>query len=220
MTKTKTNPKPKQTKIVGESPLLAGMVVVVFAVLLGALLYLWQESAYEIGQSEAVRETTTGTQKPAGPASEGTIKPQQKVNQNQNGAQARLQVNKNSNQAVSGEAVAELFEKAVNGKDYVKMETLVADKVYFIEEATECCGTVAKKDAIENFKNYVTETKSFNFSEDQQLVKQMKVNLVKQFGDKYVGIGNDEKVLAFHVNPQGKVDNIYLAVTHKLLDLE
>lgn len=112
------------------------------------------------------------------------------------------------------------FEKAVNDKDFTKMEALMADRVYFVEDATDCCGDVTKKEAMKNFKLYTANAGSFNFDQNQQVVQQMKVNLPGTFAKYMIGIADSQMVLSYHLNLQGKVDNLMLSASHLMYDLE
>jgi hypothetical protein len=112
------------------------------------------------------------------------------------------------------------FEKAVNDKDFTKMETLMADRVYFVEDATDCCGDVTKKEAMKNFKLYTANAGSFNFDQNQQVVQQMKVNLPGTFAKYMIGIADSQMVLSYHLNLQGKVDDLMLSASHLMYDLE
>jgi hypothetical protein len=112
------------------------------------------------------------------------------------------------------------FEKAVNDKNFTQMEALMADRVYFVEDATDCCGDVTKKEAMKNFKLYTANTESFNFDQNQQVVKQMKVNLADTFAKYTIGIADNKMVLSFHLDAQGKVDDLMLSASHLMYDLE
>jgi len=112
------------------------------------------------------------------------------------------------------------FEHAVNTKNYIKMKELMAPRVLFVIEATECCGMVTKNEAATRFENYVSEVKVFNFSQEQQVVKQLKVNMGDFFSRYTIGIGNNGAVLGYHLNQDGLVDDLYVAVSHTMFDLE
>ena len=199
--------------------------MVLVAALLGGALYLWQQSAYETGVSEALYHAAL-TKPPAKNISEkeadsnqffpaAVSNPAPSLNQN---ADLNLPA---AEPQFPPDYVEELFNKAINDKNAPMMESLMAAQVNYIIEATECCGSVEKAEAVKDFLDYAKGTRYFDFAEDQTLAKKIKVNLASSFGNKRVGIGNDEKVAAYRVDPKtGKVDDLYVAVTHKLFDLE
>jgi len=112
------------------------------------------------------------------------------------------------------------FEKAVNSKDFTKIEALMAARVYYVVDASDCCGNIAKKEAANNLKKYISGVKSFNFDQSQQVIRQMKVNLVDTFGKYAIGIADNRMVLSYHLDRQGKVDDLMLSASHLMYDLE
>ncbi|MFH1182925.1 MAG: hypothetical protein V1690_01540 [Candidatus Moraniibacteriota bacterium] len=208
--------KTKKGKFGGaEVPLLmTGVVIALLGVLLGAGLYLWQESAYDIGESEVLTTVGSGAQPRSSATDEKAVKDQKQL------------LNSNTNQATKTTQVLDAqssVEAAINQRNFKGLTDMMADKVYFVEEATECCGMIGKAAAARQFLDYSAGTKLFNFAETQQAVKQMRVNLVDSFGPKKftkIGIGNDNKVVAYHLNAQNKVDSLYIAVNLDLFDLE
>ncbi len=112
------------------------------------------------------------------------------------------------------------FEEAVNAKNYKKAENMLADTVNYIVEASECCGDIPKAQAMENFKGYTYDVDTFNFSQDQQAVKKLKVNIGKGFEDDIIGIASNGRVMAYQVNADGKVGYLYVAADLSLFDLE
>ena len=112
------------------------------------------------------------------------------------------------------------FEKAVNSKDFTKIEALMATRVYYVIDSSDCCGDITKKEAAGNLKNYISSAKSFNFDQNQQVVKQMKVNLPGTFAKYTIGIADNRMVLSYHLDKQGKVDDLMLSASHLMYDLE
>ena len=113
-----------------------------------------------------------------------------------------------------------VFEKAVNDNDFAKIETLMAPRVYYVIDASDCCGDITKKEAAANLKNYIAGANSFNFDQTQQVVRQMKVNLADTFAKYTIGIADNKMVLSYHLDAQGKVDDLMLSATHLMYDLE
>jgi hypothetical protein len=130
----------------------------------------------------------------------------------------------NSAPATQAAAVAQTtsaaFEKAVNDKDFTKAEALMATRVYYVIDSSDCCGDITKKEAAGNLKNYIQDVKSFNFDQEQQVVKQMKVNLADTFAKYTIGIADNRMVLSYHLDAQGKVDDLMLSASHLMYDLE
>ena len=120
----------------------------------------------------------------------------------------------------ANQTLSSAFEKAVNDKDFTKIEALMATRVYYVIDASGCCGDITKKEAATNLKNYIDTVKSFNFDQDQQVVKQMKVNLADIFAKYTIGIADNKTVLSYHMDAQGKVDDLMLSASHLMYDLE
>lgn len=112
------------------------------------------------------------------------------------------------------------FEKAVNDKDFTKVEALMAARVFYVIDASDCCGDITKKEAAANLKNYIRSVKSFDFDQSQQVVQQMKVNLAGTFAKYTIGIADNRMVLSYHLDSQGKVDDLMLSASHLMYDLE
>lgn len=126
------------------------------------------------------------------------------------------------NSAAAGQVnqTSAAFEKAVNDKDFTKVESLMASRVYYVIDASDCCGDITKKEATANLQNYIRGVKSFNFDQDQQVVNQMKVNLAGTFAKYTIGIADNKMVLSYHLDKQGKVDDVMLSASHLMYDLE
>lgn len=122
--------------------------------------------------------------------------------------------------APASETNSVAFEKAVNGKDFTKIETLMAARVYYVVDASDCCGNITKKEAASNLKNYISGAGSFNFDQNQQVIRQMKVNLADTFAKYTIGIADNRMVLSYHLDQQGKVDDLMLSASHLMYDLE
>lgn len=115
---------------------------------------------------------------------------------------------------------SEDFERAVNEKDFAKISELMAVKVFYVVDASDCCGDITKNEASGNLKNYIRDVESFNFDQEQQVVKQMKVNLAGTFAKYTIGIADNRMALSYHLDKQGKVDDIFLSASHLMYDLE
>jgi len=113
------------------------------------------------------------------------------------------------------------FEAALNNKDFAEAQTVLADNVNYIVEATECCGLITAAEAMTHLEDYIAGYTSINWSQDQQLVKQLKTNFPQNFpADNVVGIADNERVIAYKVGADGQIDDVYVVVSHMLFDLE
>ncbi len=112
------------------------------------------------------------------------------------------------------------FEKAVNGGDFSGAETFVASRVYYVVDASECCGDISKKEAMNHLEKYIRDAGTFDFDQDQQVVKQMKVNLAGTFSSYTIGVAENGMVLSYKLDKQGKVNNVMLSASHLMYDLE
>jgi hypothetical protein len=209
--------------------IIVGCVAVLVGVIMGVAIDNWLDSAYDIGESEgyqsaALSELTNKESAQAIPAATSqkpAVIPAKSSN-------ANLNTNSNVKTPTVAKTGAQsdtesLFEAAINQKNAAGMKELMARKVYYIEEATECCGSINGVEAVDEFLRYSKGTAMFNFEENQQIVKQMRVNLADFFSqEKYsrIGFGNDKKVIAYNVNSQNKVDKLYIVISQDLLDLE
>ncbi|MDD5489680.1 MAG: hypothetical protein PHP25_03335 [Candidatus Moranbacteria bacterium] len=127
----------------------------------------------------------------------------------------------NQNQVpTKNQTTSAVFEKAVNDKDIAGIEALMAARVYYVIDQSDCCGDITKKEAAANLKNYISSAKSFNFDQNQQVVKQMKVNLPDTFAKYTIGIADNKMVLSYHLDKQGRVDDLMLSASHLMYDLE
>ena len=117
-------------------------------------------------------------------------------------------------------ANATIFENAVNQKDYGEIEELLADEVTYVVEASDCCGKIAKEKAVTQLKKYLGAIDVFNFSQEQQIVKKLKVNIADQFENYTIGIASGKEVLAYKVNSAGKVNDIYVVGSYEFFDIE
>nr|MBD3359334.1 hypothetical protein [Candidatus Buchananbacteria bacterium] len=142
----------------------------------------------------------------------------QQVN-NLNQANNNLNNNNNLNQpSQPSQATGRLleFEQAVNQDNKTKIRELLADQVDLIVYATECCGLVDKDVAIDNF-DYIDQAGQFDFSAEQEIVKQIK-NQNPGLQAYFMGVAVDEgNVLGYQTNEDSEVDKVYLAVDYNLL---
>ena len=122
--------------------------------------------------------------------------------------------------APAGETTSAAFEKAVNSKDFAKIESLMSARIYYVVDASDCCGDITKKEAVAHLKNYIRDAKSFDFDQNQQVIRQMNVNLADTFAKYTIGIANNRMVLSYHLDKQGKVDDLMLSASHLMYDLE
>lgn len=110
------------------------------------------------------------------------------------------------------------FEEAVSLLDYSSMEKLFADRVNFILEASECCGDITAVQATAEMKR-IKDFGKFNWSQNQQVVKQIKTNLT-DFTDYTIGVTPERAILAVHTDTKGLIDKVYINIDHNTLDLE
>ncbi|MDI6778249.1 MAG: hypothetical protein QMD77_03585 [Patescibacteria group bacterium] len=192
--------------------LVAGLavIIVVSTVIIGSVLHSWKKQW--MGGKKWSRDTNVENLQ----AQVNALKKQvgelkiKEDNPATQGSEGSLAANQTSS----------AFENAVNQEDFAKAETLLADNVYYVIDASDCCGDISKKEAVQNFKNYIKSVKSFDFDQEQQVVKQMKVNLAETFSKYTIGIADNKMVLSYQVNKRGKINNIMLSASHLMYDLE
>jgi len=189
--------------------LIAGLVVIIIisAVAIGSVLYSWKKQAMR--EKNWAYETSVQNLQ----AQINVLKKQ--IAKNKVGTAVTT-----ANQEELASQSSAAFEKAVNDKDFTKIESLMATRVYYVVDQSGCCGDITRKEAAGNLKNYIRDVKSFNFDQNQQVARQMKVNLADTFAKYTIGIANNKQVLSYHLDKQGKVDDLMLSASHLMYDLE
>lgn len=190
--------------------LIAGLVVVIIlsVVVIGSVLHSWKS------QFKDWKQCSRGTEVENLQAQINSLK--KEVAKNKLYALGKAANQNQPAASVSSSA----FEAAVNGKDFTEVESLMAARVNYVVDSSDCCGDITKKEAAANLKKYIAGAKSFNFNQDQQVVKQMKVNLADTFAKYTIGIADNKMVLSYHLDSQGKVDDLMLSASHLMYDLE
>ena len=190
--------------------LVAGLVViiVVSVVVVGSVIFSWKKQMKE-GKNWAYENNIANLQTQI-----NNLKKQ--IAQNKAGTAGNTAVQ----EVPAAQTSSETFEKAVNDKDFSKIESLMAARVFYVIDASDCCGDITRKEAAKNLQNYIRDVESFDFDQEQQVVKQMKVNLAGTFAKYTIGIGDNRMVLSYHLDKQGKVDDLMLSASHLMYDLE
>lgn len=216
-TKEKISCEPSRLKGSARSDqmLTAGLVIVILAsiVVIGSVLHSWK------GQFRGEKERSQSANVQNLQAQINALK--KEVAQNKAGSATPATSTATAVQQESAnQASSAAFEKAVNDKNFTKIEALMATRVYYVIDSSDCCGDITKKEAATNLENYIDTMKSFDFDQDQQAVKQMKVNLADTFAKYTIGIADNKMVLSYHLDAQGKVDDLMLSASHLMYDLE
>lgn len=110
------------------------------------------------------------------------------------------------------------FENLVNS-GYANIKSSFAESIYYVLEASECCGAISAEEAEKRLIRDTQGYAPFDFSEKEQLAKEIKTNLTDLKGYK-IGIApygnNGQLVLGYHLNFAGKIDKIYIASSGQL----
>jgi|GEM_PF-1272901 hypothetical protein len=191
--------------------LVAGLLIVIAAsaVMIGSVLHSWKKQW--IGKNMS-RESGVESLQAQMSALKSRVKELE--------IKAENPATQESESLSTGNERSSAFENAVDKKDFGKIESLMADEVYYIVDASDCCGDISKKEAVDHLRNYIKSAKTFNFDQSQQVIRQMKVNLAETFSKYTIGIADNRMVLSYTLNKQGKVNNIFLSVSHLMYDLE
>jgi hypothetical protein len=209
--KTRASCRPCSLKgsIRSDRMLVAGLAIVILAsiVVIGSVLHLWK------GQFRGEKEFSQSANVANLQVQIDALK--KEVAKSKAGATSGV-----PNSAATAQTTSAVFEKAVNDKDFSKIDVMLATRVYYVIDSSDCCGDITKKEAAANLKNYIQDVKSFNFDQNQQVVKQMKVNLADTFAKYTIGIADNKMVLSYHLDAQGKVDDLMLSASHLMYDLE
>jgi hypothetical protein len=200
--------------------LTAGLVIVILAsiVVIGSVMHSWK------GQFKGEKEFSRDANVQNLQAQINALKKEVAKSKAATSSTTIGSTSANTAAAVQQESASQTpataFEKAVNDKDFTKAEALMATRIFYVIDASDCCGDITKKEAAANLKNYIRSVKSFDFDQNQQVVKQMKVNLADTFAKYTIGIADNRMVLSYHLDAQGKVDNLMLSASHLMYDLE
>ncbi len=112
------------------------------------------------------------------------------------------------------------FENAINAKDYEKLEVSLATEAVYSIEGEDCCGKIAKTEIISRLKEYLADKETFNFSQSQENVKKIKSGTFDKIENYTIGINGKQAILAYKVNADGKINNIYINQTCEFLSEE
>jgi len=124
-----------------------------------------------------------------------------------------------TNKAKTTDEIKTEFQNAINDKNYEAIGNYLARTVNFIIDRSECCGDISGVEAFNNIESRVESVISYNFWQDQQIVKSMKVNLADTFADMTVGVAETGEIIAYSLDAQNKVNKLFF--THQeFLDLE
>lgn len=193
--------------------LIFGLVVIAL-IIVGA--YLWWSAEETNENTNSVNQAVNDNIINTNAADTGVINTNttDTNSANANTNNANMAVNTNAAQEIST-----LFQAAINQSAYDLAADYMAETVYFVKEATECCGNITASQAVSEL-SYIDGV-YFDFSQDQLIVKKMKANLGDYgFANETVGIAETKQVISYHINANNKVDKIYLNISYDLLDLE
>lgn len=117
------------------------------------------------------------------------------------------------------EYVEEQIEAAVTSKNYAALEGYMADNVFVILEATECCGSLTKAEATQQLDYLNAATAPWNFDQTNETIKKLKTEDPTDYGPEstYVGIASNEYVVAFKFDATNRINGVTMAVTYKLV---
>ena len=104
---------------------------------------------------------------------------------------------------------------SVNSKNTQAMATYMTNPVHVILQATECCGEQTPDEAVAQ-ASYVGPGIPFNFDQENETIKNLKLKNPELAGT-FVGISeNMEHLIAFTINSQNKIAQIRFSVSWKL----
>jgi len=110
------------------------------------------------------------------------------------------------------------FENLVNSSS-ADIRSTFAESVYYVLESSECCGAVTPEKAETELIKDTQSFAPFDFTEKEQLVKNIKTNKT-DLADYKIGIAPHydagQIVLVYHLNHSGEIDKIYIAHSAQL----
>lgn len=116
---------------------------------------------------------------------------------------------------LTAKEVQENIEAAVNSGNTAAIGTFTANPVSVILQATECCGPKTPDEAVTQLA-YVSEGAPFNFNQNLDLIKSLKIKNLELDG-KFIGISqNKEHLVAFGLNADNRITDIRMSVSYKL----
>ncbi len=204
----------KDAKCNCSGPAMIILVIIATALVVGGAVYFWQQFVMKSQKQVALQENQVVAKQLA-----DMKKDMAQMKKAENGVAAPA-TQEAETEEVETVNIHTSFQKAVNSKDEAAMANLMTASVKVIIEATECCGQMTNQKATDQIAGYTKNAVPYNFDQNQQVVRQMKVNMEDYFGKYTIGIAANQGVFAYHVNDVGKVDDVYMSVTHGLLDLE
>ena len=121
-------------------------------------------------------------------------------------------------QKASGKStVIENIQAAVQSKNYAALEGYMADNVNVLLYATECCGIVSKKKAIEQLSYLNGGTPPWDFSSNSQIAQKLINADPANFTNRIIGIASNGMVVSFSLNSESKIDKIFISADYKLI---
>jgi sporulation protein YlmC with PRC-barrel domain len=111
-----------------------------------------------------------------------------------------------NNSEVGGFAI---FENAINVKDYSKLTEILAKEIYYSENG-KYLGKIIKEEAIFHLKEYLQDKDTFNFSQNQEEVKNVKIKATEEIENHIIGLSERKAILGYKINSDGEVNNIYV----------
>lgn len=176
-----------------------------FFVLLGLLLVVLGGGIYYLGVNQAKISPTSTSPVPS-PTQEAeseevtvTIKP--------------------TSASVDLAYVKENIRDAITSKNTAALEGYMTDTVSVILEATECCGSLSKTEAVGQLDYLKDATSPWNFDQTNDTIKKLKAQEPTKYGPDgaFVGIAANEYTVSFKFNADNKINAITMAVTYKLV---
>lgn len=117
--------------------------------------------------------------------------------------------------------VKENVQAAITTGNTQAIEGYMTDNVFYVIQASECCGSMTRAKAVSELTGYIKEAKApWNFDDTNPIAVKLRANNESPYyGDanSIIGIASNEYTVAFILNAENKIKGVTAAVTYKLV---
>lgn len=117
----------------------------------------------------------------------------------------------------SQEILGMKIKNALESKSYDDLIPYMAESVQFEIEASEGVPAGTPEETVTNLSYLDTATAPWNFDQEDPTIDAIKTEYPDEYGPLYIGISENDFLVAFGYDEDGKIDVIKVAGTYKLL---
>lgn len=120
-------------------------------------------------------------------------------------------------QFVNPSMVIENIKDAVSSKNHAALEGYMAPTVLVTLHASECCGALSPKKAIEQLAYTANGQAPWNFSDNNPIAVKLIAADPLNFKENIIGTASNKFAIAFHLNNNFLIDKIFMVIDHQLI---